>query len=53
LFKASDGTVRPIGGLLCFSHQEKAKPAVRQGRKITDLIGDSRIALKKAVRLFL
>jgi len=35
-----------------FFSQEKAKPAVRQGRKITDLVGDSRVALKKATRLF-
>ena len=32
--------------------QEKAKPAARQGRKITGLTEDSRIALKKVARLF-
>jgi hypothetical protein len=32
--------------------QEKAKPAARQGRKITGLIRDSRVALKKVARLF-
>ena len=36
-----------------FLHQEKAKPAVRQGRKITGLLRDSRIALEKVVRFFL
>jgi hypothetical protein len=37
---------------LCSSPQEKAKPAARQGRKITGLTEDSRIALKKVARLF-
>jgi len=37
-----------------FFSQEKAKPAVRQGRKITGLISleDSRVALKRVVRFF-
>jgi preprotein translocase subunit SecE len=34
---------------LYFFPQEKTKPAARQGRKITGLTEDSRIALKKVV----
>ena len=44
------GIVHPNGGFCVLLSQEKAKPAVRQGRKITGLIGDSRVALKRVVR---
>jgi hypothetical protein len=33
--------------------QEKAKPVAKQGRKITGLREDSRVALKKVARLFI
>lgn len=35
-----------------FLAQDKAKPAARQGRKITGLILDGRVALKKVARFF-
>jgi hypothetical protein len=47
LLKTSLGIICPARGFLYFLSQEKAKPAVRQRRKITDLLGDSRVALKK------
>ena len=49
--------LRPSGEFLfplevfVFLPQGNAKPAERQGRGITGLIGDNRIALKKLVRL--
>ena len=51
-------SLRPSGGFLfplevfVFLPRGKAKSAERQGREITGLIGDNRIALKKLVRLF-
>jgi hypothetical protein len=50
--RPSSGLLFPLEAFVVFS-QEKAKPAVKQGRKITGLIGDSRIALKRLARLFL
>jgi len=38
LFEALEGIIYSSGGFCVFLSQEKAKPAARQGRKITGLI---------------